>query len=207
MKDAVTFTAIAYSGAALFPDDGSLPRVYDLSTLNFSTPMRFCSEHDEGIGIVHSAAIQENELVVRGHLFTRLPIGRAIVDSARSGKVWHASCSFLPVGTVFKTRGNPFRLNGQVFHGPHYIISNGQIDEVSVTARPRDSRTIVKFDTSPVRPSVSAVPRRPESAKAEEYKRDYIFFPQRENQTIQRVTTRAKAKRRTAFRFYLPGLR
>lgn len=146
VRNATEPTAIkflGYSGDAVDLKDYGFdhPVVYDLSSLriaNQKLPLMY--NHRTVVG--ETTKVNNTKQVVRGEAVVTEKNGAAKRISNANFKM-EASMGLDVSKSVIEFQKNGFNLNGQTFTGPHYIIKNALLDEMTVTEEGRDSMTKV----------------------------------------------------------------
>jgi hypothetical protein len=134
---------IGYSGDAVDLSDYNFdaPVVYDLDTLKVQS-QNMPLNYNHRIKIGQTETVKNTKQLVRGTAALTEPNGIAqkIENSTES---YEASMGLDVREAVVTYHKDGFSANGQQFEGPHYLIKNSLLDEMTVTEKGRDSMTKV----------------------------------------------------------------
>jgi hypothetical protein len=139
------FGGVAYSGG-LVPGMGV---VIDLASTRFNAriPILLQHDHEQPIGVADAAAIQNNQLVIGGRLFSDMTGSPAerVAMLAQRGMPYEMSVGIFDFNVERVPAGKSAAVNGATFQGPVTVLRSGAVREVSVVTLGADPETDAQF--------------------------------------------------------------
>lgn len=145
-EERINFTGVAYSGIPI-PRHHMLENLsIDLASMSFkeTVPVFFNHSADKVTGF-GKLKIENNQLVVEGHISSSTPEGKRILSLSKEGMPWELSVGTDPEYLEAYNENTVMNVNGSQVKGPGVIFRNTRVLEVSVVPVGADSNTATQF--------------------------------------------------------------
>lgn len=139
-----SFSAVAYTGGAMTPQQFSHPVVIDLNGIkprSKQVPIRLFHDREQGLGHATKVKPVDGALIIEGVFSRDTPQAKEVVSSALNGYPWQLSVGGRAVRREWIEAGVSVKANGKTFRGPLEHIFEFELAEVSFCDVAADSKT------------------------------------------------------------------
>ena len=142
-----SFTAVAYTGGAMVPQNFPHPVAIDLDGIKLRSkqvPIRLFHDREQGLGHAVRAKPVDGAFVIEGVFSRDTPQAKEVVASALNGYPWQLSVGGRAIRKEWIEPGVSVKVNGKTLRGPLEHIFEFELAEVSFCDVAADSKTFAE---------------------------------------------------------------